>query len=149
MLVRIDSGAGFPASGLIFIVPGSLTSVFEANDSARIGLRRLQLESLIHPFWNHTLAAAQHYRVQEQMQLVDEIVLEHLVHELAAAVGENVFARLLLQLADRLYRIVANDDGVAPHRFVEGLRYDIVRRSVHQIAEEIAFWQRLERRSVQ
>ena len=43
-------------------------------------------------------------RIDEQVQLVDEIVREQRVHELTAAVGEDVLARLRLQRADRLDR---------------------------------------------
>ena len=79
------------------------------------------------------------------MQLVDQVVLEQRVHELLAAVGEDVLAGRRLELPHRLDDVVADDGRVAPDRLLEGLRDDVLRRRVHHVAEEVAGRHRLER----
>jgi hypothetical protein len=50
------------------------------------------------------------------MQLVDEVVLEQRVHELAAAVACDRLARLGFQLADGFDHVPADDRRIAPDR---------------------------------
>ena len=90
------------------------------------------------------LAAAERERIQRQVELVDEIVLEQHRHQLAAAIGHDVLARLGLERPDRLDDVVADDRRVAPDRLLKRARHDVLLRRVHEVAERIARRHRLE-----
>src|SRR5580704_861538 len=66
------------------------------------------------------------------------------VDKLAAAVRQNAATPLGLQRAHSFDYILTNDGCVSPHRFLECPRYDILCRSVHEIAKRIARGHRLE-----
>ena len=68
------------------------------------GVALVKLEGRVHPGRQRTLAAAERERVEQQVQLVDQVVLEQRVHELAAAIGQDGLARLRLERADRFDR---------------------------------------------
>jgi len=102
----------------------------------------------MHPNRQHTLSAPQCQRIHRQVQLVDQVVLEQGVDELAAAVGQNILARLRLQCTHRLDHVVADDRSVAPRWLLERLRYHVLLRWIHEIAERVARRHRLERLGV-
>lgn len=76
------------------------------------------------------IAAASSARVgllaYEQVQFVDQIMRQQGVDKLAAAVGQNALARLRLQCAYRLDRVLADDRGVAPRWLLEGPRNHVL-----------------------
>src|SRR2546423_3217178 len=82
------------------------------------------------------------------VQLVDKIVLEQRVHELAAAIGHDILARLRFDLAHCIYHLTADNRGVAPGRLLQRLRHHVFLWRVHHVTEEIAGWHWLECRRV-
>jgi len=50
--------------------------VVQAHDTTRIGRRRLQLEGRVDCVGKQSLSAAQHERIEQQMKLIDQVVLE-------------------------------------------------------------------------
>jgi hypothetical protein len=96
-----------------------LALVVEPNDAGRIRLRRSQLEGGVNAVGEQSLAAAECEWIEQQVELVHQVVLQEVVNEDAAAVGEDVLSRLRLQRADRLDHVVANDGRVAPGRFFQ------------------------------
>ena len=71
--------------------------VVQADDAARIGHRFLEREAGLHAFRKQALSAADRQRIEQQVQLVDEIGLQQQVHQLAAAVGQDHLAGLGLE----------------------------------------------------
>src|SRR5687767_8395783 len=86
----------------------ALTLVVQPHDACRICIRRHQAELRVHVVREDTLAASQRQRVQKKMQLVDQVVLEQRVDELAAAIREDVLARLRFESAYRLDHVVTD-----------------------------------------
>src|SRR5882724_7274951 len=119
--------------------------VVEADHATWKRRGRFQLEGRVDPFRKQSLSAAQDDRVEEQMKLIDQIVLEKRMHELLAPVREDVLAGRRLELANRFDDLVANDRRVAPNRLFEALRYDVLGGSVHHVPEKVARLHRLER----
>src|SRR5919204_4736260 len=60
------------------------------------------------------LAAAEHDREDPERQLVDEVVIEQPLDELAAAEDRDVVARAVFQLADLLGQVAAQERRVPP-----------------------------------
>src|SRR5688572_9556790 len=66
------------------------------------------------------------------------------MHQRMAAVSDDGLARTSLELANGFDDVVANDRGVAPDRFFQGLGDDILCRSVHHVSKRVSRWHRLE-----
>jgi hypothetical protein len=126
---------------------GSLPCAFVAqpHDATRIRRGRLQPEGGVDAFGQQALPATQRDRIQQEMKVVHEIVLEQGVHELVAAVREDVLAGRGLELPDLVHHVVANDGGVPPDRLLERPGDDVFRRGIHHVAEGVARLHRLER----
>src|SRR5688572_12497347 len=118
--------------------------VVKSDDAGWIWRGGRQLELLTHAIGEDSLAAAEHQRIDQQVQFVHEVVLEQRVHELTAAIEKDVLARLRLQRAHLVHDVVADDGRVAPDRLLERPRDDVLLRRVHHVAERIALWHRLE-----
>src|SRR5687767_7451448 len=95
---------------------GLAPGVMQSNDAGGVGLRGQQRKVERHATRQNTLAGAERYRINEQMQLVDQFVLEQRVHQLTASVGQNVLPGFSLQSFHRLDHVVADDRGVTPDR---------------------------------
>src|SRR5919106_6268859 len=104
----------------------SALSVVQPHYPGRILPRGEQAKLAMHAIRQRPLAATEGERIDEQMQLIDEVVLEKRVEELARAVEEDVLAGLLLQLPHRARHVVADDRGVAPDRFLQRARDNVL-----------------------
>src|SRR5215469_1808873 len=74
--------------------------------------------------------AADHDRVDDEVQLVDQAVLEQRLGELAVAVDHQVPVSLLLELPDGGDGIAGDDRGVVPVRRRQGGREDVLAHRV-------------------
>src|SRR5687768_14520336 len=74
-------------------------------------------------------------RINQKVELVDEVVLQQGVDELAAAVRYDRPAWLRLQCAYRLDHVVADDRRVAPDRLVERARNHVFLGRIHHVAK--------------
>ena len=81
----------------------------EAHDTAWIGRRHLQHKGRVDSFGKQSLSAAQDERIEQQMKLIDQVVLEQRVDEFVAPICEDVLAGRSLELPNRLDDVVAND----------------------------------------
>jgi hypothetical protein len=75
-----------------------LAFVVEAHDTTWIGGRRLQPKGHVDSLGKQSLSAAQDERIEQQMELIDQAVLEQRVHELVAPIREDVLAGRCLEL---------------------------------------------------
>ena len=107
-------------------------------DGARAG--HGQPGRLGHRVGEQALALAQDDREDHQPVLIDQPVLGQGVHQLGAALDEQVAAGLVLDRRDLGRDVAAQHGGVAPGRFAgrQGARYDVLMDAVHPLAEVIA-----------
>src|SRR5215467_2064326 len=78
----------------------SLTRIREFDHAARVRRRRSKSEPHIRTTWEQSLTTPERKRVLQQMHFVDKIVSEHRVHQLTAAVGQDVSPCLGFQCSD-------------------------------------------------
>src|SRR5262245_35195078 len=64
-----------------------------------------QLQVRLAPISKETLALSPHHRVEQEMVLIDQVVLQQRLDQGAAAKEQNVLAGLLLELRDLLHDV--------------------------------------------
>src|SRR5205814_9461562 len=93
--------------------PGAL--IGRDHDAGGRGLHRVELESdRDRPIGEETLSRSEKDRERPHVELVDEVVLEKRLQQIAAAVHLDLRAGLLLELGDVLCDIARYERGVLP-----------------------------------
>src|ERR671910_1949819 len=107
--------------------------VGEVEDARGEGLRVHQLKlRLLISFFKKALAASHQYRMDHQLQLVEQAIVQERADQRAAAGDYDVPTLLLLELRYLIGNVLADERGVLPpQRLLEGRRDHVLLDGVH------------------
>src|SRR5262245_60446639 len=107
-------GRSVPAAEACGAAASGAAQVAQEHDAGTVGRRLHELQRDLAALVEEPLSAPEDERIDQQVELVDEPLLEEASHQRQAAVDEDVLARLLLEAGHLPGHVLAQQVRVVP-----------------------------------